>query len=160
MPLIISDVMFAQDGALLWDDDDHDSLFGDVILVNGRPWPTMAVEQRNYRFRVLNASLSRGYRLRLSNGQPFAVIATDGGLVSAPIMVPELLDRHGRAVRDRSRLHQPPGRHEDPADQPGRREHRDYDDTGKVMQFQVSGPATDPTQQHPCPRRCSAPRIR
>ena len=123
VPLIISDVMFAENGALMWDDDNHDSLFGDVILVNGRPWPTMAVEQRIYRFRLLNASLSRGYRLRLSNGQPFAVIATDGGLVSAPIMVPELLDRHGRAVRDRSRLHQHPGRLEDPADQPGRREH-------------------------------------
>ena len=32
----------------------------------------------------------------------------------------------------------------------------DYDHTGKVMQFQVSGPATDTTQQHACPRCCSS----
>src|SRR3712207_4778669 len=41
VPLILGDAMFAADGSLRWDDDDHSSLFGDVILVNGRPWPTM-----------------------------------------------------------------------------------------------------------------------
>jgi FtsP/CotA-like multicopper oxidase with cupredoxin domain len=46
-------------------------LYGDVILVNGVPWPTMKVEPRKYRFRVLNGSLARGYTLRLSNGKPF-----------------------------------------------------------------------------------------
>ena len=30
---------------------------GDVILVNGRPWPVMKVERRKYRFRILNASV-------------------------------------------------------------------------------------------------------
>ena len=35
------------------------ALFGDVILVNGRPWPVMKVERRKYRFRILNASISR-----------------------------------------------------------------------------------------------------
>ena len=53
---------------------------GDVILVNGRPWPLMPVERRKYRFRLLNASIARGYRLRLSTGAPMTVIATDGGL--------------------------------------------------------------------------------
>ena len=36
-------------------------VFGDVILVNGRPWPVMQVERRKYRFRILNASISRSY---------------------------------------------------------------------------------------------------
>ena len=39
------------------------ALWGDVILVNGAPWPVMKVEPRMYRFRFLNASISRGYRL-------------------------------------------------------------------------------------------------
>ncbi len=143
VPLIIGDVMFAADGSLMWDDDDHTSLFGDVIVVNGRPWPTMPVEQRKYRFRILNASVSRAYRLRLSNGQPFTVIATDGGLVSTPITVTELLvgmaeryeivvDFAGITVGQRIQLVNL-----------GVKNTKDYDNTGKVMQFQVSGPPSD-----------------
>ena len=48
--------MFAADGSLIFDDDNHSGLFGDVILVNGKPWPAMRVERRKYRFRMLNAS--------------------------------------------------------------------------------------------------------
>ena len=55
-------------------------MFGDVILVNGRPWPVMRVERRKYRFRILNASISRTYRLQLDTGDPLVVIGTDGGL--------------------------------------------------------------------------------
>ena len=33
---------------------------GDVVLVNGRPWPVMTVQRRVYRFRVLNAALQGG----------------------------------------------------------------------------------------------------
>ena len=75
VPLIIKDAMFAADGSLIFDDRDHSGLFGDVILVNGKPWPAMRVERRKYRFRILNASVSRSYRLRLSTGEPFTMIA-------------------------------------------------------------------------------------
>ena len=65
----------------------HDSLFGDVILANGAPWPVMKVERRKYRFRVLNASISRGYNLALSSGEPMTIIGHDGGLAPAPVEV-------------------------------------------------------------------------
>jgi spore coat protein A len=97
VPLVIADKMFAENGELMYDDASHSGLWGDVILVNGRPWPRMAVERRKYRFRILNASLSRGYRYRLSTGEPMTVIATDGGLMSAPQQVSEI--RHGMAER-------------------------------------------------------------
>jgi spore coat protein A len=97
LPLILSDVSFAADGSLLWDDHGHSGVFGDVVLVNGRPWPTLPVEQRRYRFRVLNASVSRAYTLELSTGQPMQVIATDGGLMAAPQSVTQL--RVGMAER-------------------------------------------------------------
>lgn len=71
VPLVLGDIAFAEDGSLRFDARDHSAVFGDVVLVNGVPWPTMRVERRKYRFRVLNASVSRGYRLSLSNGQPF-----------------------------------------------------------------------------------------
>ena len=97
VPLIVSDAMFDSQGQLLFDDDDHSGLFGDVILVNGRPWPVMKVEQRKYRFRILNASITRSYKWQLSTGDPLVVIATDGGLTAAPQPVKSLL--HGNAER-------------------------------------------------------------
>jgi FtsP/CotA-like multicopper oxidase with cupredoxin domain len=82
--MILKDAMFAKDGSLLYADNSHSGLYGDVILVNGKPWPAMRVERRKYRFRVLNASISRSYRLQLSTGEPMTVIATDGGLMPGP----------------------------------------------------------------------------
>jgi spore coat protein A, manganese oxidase len=142
VPLIVGDLKFAEDGSLLWDDDDHNSSFGDVIVVNGKPWPTMRVEQRKYRFRILNASLSRGYQLRLSNGRPLVVIATDAGLVATAQPVTSLrigmaeryevvVDFAGLPVGTRVQLIND-----------GVENSVDYDHTNKVMQFVVAGPPT------------------
>lgn len=97
IPLVVSDALFASDGELLWDTDDESDLFGDVILVNGRPWPAMPVERRKYRFRILNASVSRSYRWQLDSGDSFWVIATDGGLMPQAQRVSQL--RHSNAER-------------------------------------------------------------
>ena len=59
VPVVVKDALFTNSGQLIFDDDGHSGLFGDVILVNGRPWPAMNVERRTYRFRFLNASVSR-----------------------------------------------------------------------------------------------------
>jgi spore coat protein A len=139
VPLILGDRMFAADGSLMWDDNGHSGLYGDVIIVNGRPWPTMKVEQRKYRFRVLNGSIARGFKLKLSNGQPFQVIATDGGLMAAPQTVTQftigMAERY-EIVIDFAKI---------TAGQKiqlvnlGVKNATDYDHTGKVMQFEVTG---------------------
>ncbi|MGY1639298.1 multicopper oxidase domain-containing protein [Geodermatophilus sp. SYSU D00742] len=135
-PLIISDVMFASNGQLMFDDDGESGLYGDVILVNGVPWPNMKVEPRSYRFRVLNGSLARGYKLRLSNGKPFTIIATDGGFVHEPQTVTTFTI--GMAERYEIVI--------DFASMKGTRVQllnsgvknaRDFDHTGKIMQFEV-----------------------
>jgi spore coat protein A len=97
VPLIMRDAMFAADGSLIFDDRNHSGLFGDVILVNGKPWPAMRVERRKYRFRMLNAGLSRSYRLSLSTGEPFTMIAGDSGLAPVPQLVADF--RFGMAER-------------------------------------------------------------
>jgi FtsP/CotA-like multicopper oxidase with cupredoxin domain len=84
VPMILKDAMFQKDGQLVFDDNGQNGIYGDVILVNGRPWPLMEVEPRKYRFRVLNASVSRSYDLALSTGEPLTVIGTDGGLMPHP----------------------------------------------------------------------------
>jgi spore coat protein A len=43
----------------------RDGVLGDVILVNGAPWPVLDVDRARYRFRILNASNARRYRLLL-----------------------------------------------------------------------------------------------
>jgi len=97
VPLIVTDAMFDDQGQLLFDDNDQSGVFGDVILVNGRPWPVMKVEQRRYRFRILNASVTRSYRWQLDSGDPLVVIGTDGGLMPKPQSVKSL--QHGNAER-------------------------------------------------------------
>ena len=87
IPFVLRDAMFEDNGALLFDDNNHSGVYGDVILVNGVPWPNMKVERRKYRFRILNASLSRSYGLQLDTGEPLTVIGTDGGLMPHPAPV-------------------------------------------------------------------------
>ncbi|MBE9139964.1 multicopper oxidase domain-containing protein [Nodosilinea sp. LEGE 07088] len=94
VPLILQDGFFAADGRMVFDDRDRKSVYGDVALVNGVPWPRMAVGNRKYRFRILNASASRGYNLALSRddrrltlGDTLIVIGSDGGLLSEPVEV-------------------------------------------------------------------------
>jgi spore coat protein A, manganese oxidase len=87
VPLVLHDKIFNSQGQAVFDDGGQSSLFGDVITINGVAWPKMQVERRKYRFRLLNASISRSYKLRLSNGAQFIMIATDAGLRSSPVEV-------------------------------------------------------------------------
>jgi len=81
VPLMISDALFNADGSLGYNDNGQKGLWGDIVLVNGVPWPTMQVKPRIYRFRVLVASITRSYRPTLSTGEPFYVVCTDAGMV-------------------------------------------------------------------------------
>ncbi|WPS90047.1 multicopper oxidase [Brevibacillus halotolerans] len=65
--------------------------FGNTILVNGKVWPYLEVQPRKYRFRILNGSNSRFYRMRLSSGQDFIQIGTDGGLLKKPVPISEII---------------------------------------------------------------------
>jgi len=90
IPLAIQDRTFNPDGSLQYPEMWHEHFFGDTILVNGKVWPYLNVKQGKYRFRVLDGSNSRTYRLALSSGAPFHVIGMEGGLLPAPVMVNEI----------------------------------------------------------------------
>jgi suppressor of ftsI/bilirubin oxidase len=68
--------------------DQMHGYLGDAVLVNGTACPYLDVATRVYRFRLLNASNARTYRLawRTAAGTPlsFTLIGTDGGLLPAP----------------------------------------------------------------------------
>jgi FtsP/CotA-like multicopper oxidase with cupredoxin domain len=84
VPLVFKDVMLNTDGSLIFDDHSHTGLWGDIMLVNARPWPVMQVKRRIYRFRLLNAGIARSIRPALDTGDPLILVATDDGLMSAP----------------------------------------------------------------------------
>jgi spore coat protein A len=90
VPLVLRDAMFESNGQLLYEDNEHSGVYGDVVLVNGVPWPNMRVERRKYRFRVLNAAIARSFDLKLDTGEPLTVIGTDGGLMPHPMPVGNL----------------------------------------------------------------------
>jgi FtsP/CotA-like multicopper oxidase with cupredoxin domain len=137
VPITIADAMFAENGTLADDDHTESGLWGDIVLVNGRPWPVMQVKRRVYRFRILNASVSRSYRPRLGSGDPMTVVATDGGLM--PVAKTVTSDRHGNAERyeilvDFSRY--PVGKRVELVNL-SNNNNVDYDNTGKIMAFDV-----------------------
>ncbi|GAA0264460.1 multicopper oxidase family protein [Cryptosporangium japonicum] len=99
VPLMITDRAFDADGALKYPAAEHsagthgdfiEGVLGDVVLVNGAPWPELEVDAARYRFRVLNASNARRYQLTLDQGAKFVQIGSDAGLLGAPIEHPAL----------------------------------------------------------------------
>lgn len=90
IPLILSSKQYQSNGQLVSPEGELTSLFGDVVHVNGQPWPYLKVEPRKYRFRILNAAVSRTFGLYFEKqgaegkALQFQVIASDSGLLSGP----------------------------------------------------------------------------
>jgi FtsP/CotA-like multicopper oxidase with cupredoxin domain len=89
LPLVIQDRIFdSQNGMVYLANGMMDQMIGflgDTILVNGAPNATLDVKASAYRLRLLNGSNSRIYKLAWQDGTPMTVIATDGGLLEAPV---------------------------------------------------------------------------
>jgi FtsP/CotA-like multicopper oxidase with cupredoxin domain len=102
LPLMIADRAFAADGSLAYpaldptlqgkpgvDEAYFAGVLGDVILVNGAPWPVHEADAARYRLRVLNASNARHYELEAvtDDGRRLDLvqIGADQGLLAAPV---------------------------------------------------------------------------
>lgn len=96
IPLVLASKFYNANGTLQSALQEEESLWGDVIHVNGEPWPFLDVQPRKYRFRVLDTGISRNYALYFAtttspDGKlPFQVIASDAGLLEVPVRVSEL----------------------------------------------------------------------
>ena len=102
LPLMICDRSFAADGSFAYpgldqrmrslpgvEPDWMEGVLGDVVLVNGAPWPVHEVDAARYRLRLLNFSNARRYRLALTvpggPDVPFVQIGSDAGLLATPV---------------------------------------------------------------------------
>ncbi len=104
--LILSDNRFGSDGSV--EIDDELSPKGQIDLVNGREGDTFFVSGKRMpvidikpgevqRWRIINASASRIYRLALG-GQSFLQVGSDGGLFEHPVEMKEILVANGERV--------------------------------------------------------------
>src|SRR5207253_5908251 len=89
-------------------------LFAPFTTVNGKVWPVLEVQPATYRFRVLNGSNARTFRLVLfGDGTPelgrVTQIGTDHGLLRTPVSVPP----EGLVLASAEREHQSLRRHAD-----------------------------------------------
>ena len=93
VPLLIYDRFLLPDGQLEYPVSPKPKapwvpeVFGNAILVNGKLFPYLEVEPRKYRFRVMNGSNGRFYRLSLGKLLTFQQIGTEQGFLPAPIPV-------------------------------------------------------------------------
>ena len=77
---------------------------GDVMIVNGAPWPVLQVEPRRYRFRLLDGSNARFYNLTFGNNSagepkpPVYVIGRDDAYLDKPAKVNSVLFAPGQRV--------------------------------------------------------------
>ena len=91
IPLIIQDRSFKPDGSLLFHGAGEMGGDGDAIIVNGRTWPRLNVEQRRYRFRILNGCNNVPLNLYFSrNTLPVHVIGSDIGFLPSASRVKSL----------------------------------------------------------------------
>jgi spore coat protein A, manganese oxidase len=91
IPLLISDRTLRADGQLDYPVSEKPGevwvpeAFGDAILTNGKLLPYLDVEPALYRFRLMNGSNGRFFRFSLANKEGFHQIASDQGLLTAPV---------------------------------------------------------------------------
>jgi len=84
-PLIVQDRNFNRDGSFAYRTSMMGVVAGDTILVNGTINPALSVNRGKVRFRILNASNALDFHFTMSDGSPFIQIASDGGLMEAPV---------------------------------------------------------------------------
>lgn len=115
--LILSDNRFLPDGSIDLAHphssqahvDRENGREGNVLFVNGQLMPTLTIRSGEVqRWRVVNASAARVYRLALS-GHSFLHVGNDGGLFELPVEVKEILIANGERVELLVRGSGPPG---------------------------------------------------
>jgi FtsP/CotA-like multicopper oxidase with cupredoxin domain len=98
IPLILQDKQFDGSGQLIETDRRGPGMLGTTMLVNGTLGPTLEVAAESTRFRILNAATARSMNLGFSDDRSFELIASDGGLLTSPVVLTRVLLTPGERV--------------------------------------------------------------
>ena len=97
--LVVADKAFDQSGQLFFNIFNLDGFLGDVATVNFGYKPYMDVRARKYRFRILNGSVSRYWKIALVDSAghqvPFHMIANDGNILEHAVPFPNAQSAEG-----------------------------------------------------------------
>ncbi|HSA83306.1 MAG TPA: multicopper oxidase domain-containing protein, partial [Patescibacteria group bacterium] len=90
IPLVVQDRKFDANAQLVYDHvhmmhEVTNGMLGNTILVNGTYAPYIEVPAKMIRLRLLNGSNARRYNFGFSDNRKFYQIASDGGLLPAPV---------------------------------------------------------------------------
>ena len=85
VPVIVQDSGFSADGERESAQRGYAGGLGDELIVNGTRGPYLEVSDELVRLRLLNASTARTYAFTWSDSRSVDLIATDGGLLEAPV---------------------------------------------------------------------------
>jgi FtsP/CotA-like multicopper oxidase with cupredoxin domain len=86
--LLLQDRLFDRGNQLVYQFDQMAGFLGDAILVNGQVPGPIKVRRGTYRLRLINGSSTRIFKLAWSDRSTVVVIASDGGLLPAPLELP------------------------------------------------------------------------
>lgn len=87
VPIMLRDAKLDDDGRLVWP---LTSLDGQTVLANGVVTPYFPVAARKYRFRLLNSSNERTFRLTMG-GAKMTQVGSDGGLLPSSVPRSEIV---------------------------------------------------------------------
>ncbi len=93
IPVVVQDRRIAADGSMphtLTSRLDRMGLRGPYMLINGGLTPTLDTQAQVIRLRILNGSNARFYNFGFSDNRNFYQIASDGGLLEAPVSMNRL----------------------------------------------------------------------
>ncbi|MCF8254269.1 MAG: multicopper oxidase domain-containing protein [Bacteroidia bacterium] len=92
IPLVLTDRDFGTDNQLV------EVPYGDSMLTNFTLRAQYNVPAQVVRFRVLNGAIERSYNLGFSDSRNFYVIASDGGLLTAPVALNRYVIHAGERI--------------------------------------------------------------
>jgi blue copper oxidase len=93
IPLVIQDRLFDRSGEAVYRPGPMDMMTGyrgDTTLVNGVVSPVARVPAGLVRLRLLNGANARFFDLQFSDDRSFYVVASDGGYLTAPVLMQRL----------------------------------------------------------------------
>jgi FtsP/CotA-like multicopper oxidase with cupredoxin domain len=93
IPLVLQDRVFDSSGEIDYTPSRQEIMrgyIGDIFLTNGAVAPTISLEAKEIRFRILNGSNASVYTLGFDDNRTFKQIATDNAFLTSPVSLTRL----------------------------------------------------------------------
>lgn len=101
LTLVVQDRRFDRRGRMTYSRGMHESMvgfLGDTVVVNGQIGSVAVVPAGIVRLRLLNGSNARVYRFSMASGRELHMVATDAGLLPAPLALKDITLAPGERI--------------------------------------------------------------